>query len=68
MLKDSYERAVREKGARKSAERERLRPKVRALRAEGLTYKEIALRLGCSPNRVKLLESDAKWHEPRSRP
>lgn len=62
-MKNAYEEGFKVTSARKAAERERLREQVRKLRREGLTYKLIAERLGCSESRVKLLESNAKWRE-----
>lgn len=61
-----YEQALKLNGERKAAERERLRTRVRAMRAEGLQWTVISQRLSCSETRARDLASDRKWKEPRA--
>lgn len=62
-----YDQALRLNGERKAAEFERLRARVRSLRAEGLTFKLIGTRLGISETKAqKLFNTDFKWMEPRA--
>jgi len=60
-----YQAEFERRRQEKSAERDALNAKVKKLRAEGMTYKAIAQRLGCSPSRVGMLLKGTKWFEAR---